>query len=104
MPPVVGLSAGKDAGIEGVQGNHRFLPLWFVSYSGYLGFPAVCCPSSTSKVDGSEGLFWAMIRWFADGVLLGPLVLLNLGSLFLEVAGLLVPGLRGLFGKRIPFV
>ena len=38
LPPVVGLSAGKDVGIEGIQGNHRFFPLWFVNYSGYL-FP-----------------------------------------------------------------
>ena len=62
MPLVVGLSAEKDAGIQGVQGNYRFLPLWFVNYNGYLGFPVVCCPSLASEVEGSEGLFWALIR------------------------------------------
>ena len=39
--------------------------------------------NSTSEVEGSVGLFWVLISWFADCVLLlGPLGWLNLGSLF----------------------
>ena len=80
----MGLSAGKDAGIEGVQGNLRFLPPWFVIHNGFLGFSRCVLSNSTSEVEGSITLFWALISWFTDGVLLlGPLGWLNLGYLFL---------------------
>ena len=65
MPSVLGLSAGKDAVIEGVQGqialfgyrrhcpplwfpevffSTGFFPTWFVNYNGSMGIPDVFCP------------------------------------------------------------
>ena len=66
MPQVLGLSTGKDAVIEGVQGkvamfgscrhcpplwflfSTGFFPTWFVNYSGSMGIPADFCPWSGS--------------------------------------------------------